>query len=192
MIAAPRERCLAVGSVSFVFPTQRVPLTEQLAEDKTLKVRIFALAKELGMDSKVLIQHANDAGIPVKASALASISPAERDVVLEYLKSKPAKPAPEKKSITRDDVAIDSTAKARQIKAMPVRSMAPIVRPPRPAKELEPPVPAAAVPQPELPAEPIPAEPIPAVVVAELSQTEITAPDADAPPDTPVMTELLN
>ncbi|MGE0376951.1 MAG: translation initiation factor IF-2 [Planctomycetaceae bacterium] len=50
-----------------------------------MKVRIFALAKDLGMDSKVLIQHCNDAGIPVKNSALASITPAERDVVLRHL-----------------------------------------------------------------------------------------------------------
>lgn len=114
-------------------------MTEQLAEDKTLKVRIFALAKELGMDSKVLIQHANDAGIPVKASALASISPAERDIVLEYLKTKTSRPAPEKKAITRDDVATDLAAKARQIKAMPVRPMAPITRPPKAVREPEPP-----------------------------------------------------
>ncbi len=113
-------------------------MTEQLAEDKTLKVRIFALAKELGMDSKVLIQHANDAGVPVKASALASISPAERDIVLEYLKTKASKPAPEKKAITRDDVVTDVAVKARPIKSMPVRSMAPIARPPKPAREPEP------------------------------------------------------
>ena len=122
-------------------------MTEQLAEDKTLKVRIFALAKQLGMDTKVLIQHANDAGIPVKSS-LASISPAERDVVLEYLKGKIAKPALEKKSITRDDVATDSTAKARQIKAMPIRSMAPIARPSRAVKEVEPLAPVTVAPQP--------------------------------------------
>jgi translation initiation factor IF-2 len=52
-----------------------------------LKVRIFALAKELDLDSKDLIQHCNDAGIPVKNSALASITPAERDVLLDYLKT---------------------------------------------------------------------------------------------------------
>lgn len=112
-------------------------MTEQLAEEKTLKVRIFALAKQLGMDTKVLIQHANDAGIPVKSS-LASISPAERDVVLEYLKTKTSKPAPEKKAITRDDVVTDVIAKARPIKSMPVRSMAPIGRPSKPAREPEP------------------------------------------------------
>ena len=52
-----------------------------------MKVRIFALAKELDMDSKVLIKHCNDAGLVVKSSALASISPDERDLVLNYLKS---------------------------------------------------------------------------------------------------------
>ena len=143
MIAAPRERHLVRGLVSFVFPTPRNPLTEQLAEDKTLKVRIFALAKELGMDSKVLIQHANDAGVPVKASALASISPVERDVVLEYLKTKSSKPANEKKGITRDDVAADSTVRARPIKSMPVRSMTPVARPPKPVPEPEPELPLA-------------------------------------------------
>ncbi|MBC7819596.1 MAG: translation initiation factor IF-2 N-terminal domain-containing protein, partial [Planctomycetaceae bacterium] len=158
-------------------------MTEQLAEDKTLKVRIFALAKELGMDSKVLIQHANDAGVPVKASALASISPAERDVVLEYLKGKIAKPAPEKKSITRDDVATDLAPKARQIKAMPARSMAPIARPPRPAKEVEPSEPVAAVPQPEPPAESSP------TVVAEVSPTEVIPTDAVAPLEPPKTVE---
>lgn len=55
-----------------------------------MKVRIFALAKDLGMDSKVLIQHCNDAGIPVKNSALASITPEERDVVLGHLKGQGA------------------------------------------------------------------------------------------------------
>ena len=53
-----------------------------------MKVRIFALAKELDMDSKVLIKHCNDAGVQVKSSALASISPEERDLVLAYLKEK--------------------------------------------------------------------------------------------------------
>ncbi len=37
------------------------------------------------MDSKVLIKHCNDAGVHVKASALASISPEERDIVMNYL-----------------------------------------------------------------------------------------------------------
>src|ERR1700685_1786999 len=51
-----------------------------------LKIRIFALAKELGIDSKVLIEHCNAAGIKIKNSPLASISPGERDLVVGHLK----------------------------------------------------------------------------------------------------------
>ena len=47
-----------------------------------MKIRIFALAKELNLDSKDLIQACNDAGLNVKSSPLASISPDERDMVL--------------------------------------------------------------------------------------------------------------
>jgi len=50
-----------------------------------LKIRIFALAKELGLDSKVLIEHANNAGVKLKNSALAGISPEERDIVVGYI-----------------------------------------------------------------------------------------------------------
>ncbi|HAH49154.1 MAG TPA: hypothetical protein DCM07_30810, partial [Planctomycetaceae bacterium] len=57
-----------------------------------LKIRIFALAKELGMDSKVLIDECNKAGVKLKNSALASITPDERDIVIAYLEQK-GKPA---------------------------------------------------------------------------------------------------
>ncbi len=52
-----------------------------------MKIRIFALAKELDYDSKELIKHCNNAGITVKSSALASISPEERDRLMAYLDS---------------------------------------------------------------------------------------------------------
>jgi len=52
------------------------------------KIRIFSLAKELGIDSKLLIVHCNSAGIPVKSSALAAISPDEKQVLLAYLEAK--------------------------------------------------------------------------------------------------------
>jgi translation initiation factor IF-2 len=55
-----------------------------------LKIRIFALAKELGLDSKDLIQSCNDAGLDVKSSPLASISPEERDMLLGFLKTREA------------------------------------------------------------------------------------------------------
>jgi translation initiation factor IF-2 len=50
------------------------------------KIRIFALAKELNMDSKDLIEACAKVGIILKNSALASISPEEKDKVLEFLK----------------------------------------------------------------------------------------------------------
>ena len=58
-----------------------------------MKIRIFALAKELGLDSKELIEFAAQAGVEVKNSALASISPEERDLVLAHMKSAKSGPA---------------------------------------------------------------------------------------------------
>lgn len=56
-----------------------------------MKIRIFALAKELGMDSKELIDLCSQAGIELKNSALASITPAERDIVVGFMdNSEPA------------------------------------------------------------------------------------------------------
>ena len=52
-----------------------------------MKIRIFALAKELGLDSKELIEYANAAGVEVKNSALASISPEEKDLVLAQIQA---------------------------------------------------------------------------------------------------------
>ncbi len=71
-----------------------------------MKIRIFALANELGLDSKELIEHCNSAGVKLKHSALASISPEQRDIVLEYLKKQkvtgPGSAAAETLAPTRD------------------------------------------------------------------------------------------
>ena len=56
-------------------------------EEPRLKIRIFALAKELDIDSKLLIDHCAKAGITIKNSALASISPDERDRVMDVIRS---------------------------------------------------------------------------------------------------------
>ena len=52
-----------------------------------MKIRIFALAKELDIDSKLLIEYCSKAGIVVKASALASISPDEKERVMEIIRA---------------------------------------------------------------------------------------------------------
>lgn len=108
-----------------------------------MKIRIFALAKELGLDSKDLIQHCNDAGLNVKNSALASISPAERDMVLDFMKqlqsgavAKPEEPldsAPK-----RADVS-GTTRQIRDIAGGPLSSKIEQRRAPRKekAKEVE-------------------------------------------------------
>lgn len=88
-----------------------------------MKIRIFALAKELGMDSKVLIDECNQAGVKLKNSALASITPEERDIVIGYLNKK------DEPSASSVEVEAQATmtpqrepTKLRTIKAMTSRS----------------------------------------------------------------------
>ena len=57
------------------------------------KIRLFALAKELGIDNKALMDYCQKLGIVVKPSPLAGISPEERDRVVELIKKGAAKPA---------------------------------------------------------------------------------------------------
>lgn len=96
-----------------------------------LKIRIFALAKELGLDSKELIEYAAQAGVEVKNSALASISPEERDLVLAQIKrakaGPAAGPAPARDEIAPRRDSFGDRGKVRKIEAP--------VRPSRPARE---------------------------------------------------------
>jgi translation initiation factor IF-2 len=95
-----------------------------------LKIRIFALAKELGMDSKVLIDCCNKAGVQLKPSPLASISPEERDIVLNYLKKDEtvANSASDAPPVPVREATRDVDKKLRQIK-----TMAPRPQPSRPS-----------------------------------------------------------
>lgn len=52
-----------------------------------MKIRIFALARDLGLDSKVLIDLCEEAGVKLR-NALATISEEERDQVVAYLRRK--------------------------------------------------------------------------------------------------------
>ena len=52
-----------------------------------MKIRIFALARDLGLDSKVLIDLCEEAGVKLR-NALATISEEERDIVVAYLRRK--------------------------------------------------------------------------------------------------------
>lgn len=52
-----------------------------------MKIRIFALARDLGLDSKVLIDLCEQAGVKLR-NALATISEEERDTVVAYIRNK--------------------------------------------------------------------------------------------------------
>ena len=70
-----------------VTDTPAEPVGHLPTKDSRLKIRIFALAKELDIDSKLLIDYCSKAGITIKNSALASISPEEKDRVLAIMHS---------------------------------------------------------------------------------------------------------
>ncbi len=88
-----------------------------------MKVRVFALAKELGLDSKELIQHCNDLGIPVKSSALASITPEERDKVVTWYQDQQTAGGGESVDTevevapVRDESASEKVGKVRKLSA---------------------------------------------------------------------------
>ena len=88
-----------------------------------MKIRIFALAKELDIDSKLLIDHCAKAGITIKNSALASISPEERDRVMDVIRAsqqpkQAAVPASVVAVPAARDVVADLAGKTRSIRNM--------------------------------------------------------------------------
>lgn len=142
-----------------------------------MKIRIFSLAKELNMDSKVLIEYCQRLGIVLKNSALASISPEEKDRVLAYIEqgSSPA----------------DTGTKAEPL--TPVREThrdaggrVPVIAPPQPRAQTrrdqddESPVAAEELPpevEPEVAEEPAP------IAEVEQPEPEVAAPVAAAAPE---------
>lgn len=89
-----------------------------------MKIRIFALARELGLDSKVLLGLADEAGVTLR-NALATVSEEERDQIVAFVQGKGKKPAaaeaapaPKKVAPSRD-LAAD---KVRDIKVIPPRA----------------------------------------------------------------------
>jgi translation initiation factor IF-2 len=83
-----------------------------------LKIRIFALARELGLDSKVLLGLADEAGVKLR-NALATISPEERDQIVAFVNGSgnATQPAPKAEDLapTREKHA----GKVRDIKHIP-------------------------------------------------------------------------
>lgn len=91
-----------------------------------MKIRVFALAKELEMDSKVLIDFCNRAGVHLKNSALASISPEERDTVISFIRQEAGgEPVPEVSSepmAPMRDASRDVGGKIRELQTAATRS----------------------------------------------------------------------
>ncbi len=109
---------------------------------KVTKVRLFSLAKDLNMDSKVLIQHCADAGLDVKNSPLASITEEERDRLMAHLekvgRERQATPAPtEVMAPVREEVPPERLGKVRQIKTLGPLGGIRTRRGPRPEGEAE-------------------------------------------------------
>ena len=98
-----------------------------------MKIRIFALAKELDIDSKLLIDYCSKAGITIKNSALASISPEERDRVMDIIRSSGG-------STTATAVALSPNGPKREHppevvgKARPMRNMNEMQARPQPSR----------------------------------------------------------
>lgn len=154
-----------------------------------MKIRIFALAKELGLDSKVLIDLCNEAGLNIKASALASITPEERDLVMRMLDGKgpaepepaaeedlaPVRPAASNKGKVR---ALPKAGKKTEVEAEPEEEA--------PAESTEEPEPEAAEEGPAEVEEPATAEEEPAATPAPAAKADTDEPaesgDSEEPP----------
>ncbi|HBH52728.1 MAG TPA: translation initiation factor IF-2 [Planctomycetaceae bacterium] len=133
-----------------------------------MKIRIFTLAKELGMDSKVLIGWCQKLGIDLKDSPLSSISEEQRDRVLEFIKSQGAESGEAPK-------AAAPTAPTRD-PSRTVGGKVPTIRPVTPAR------PATRDDEPEATTPEVPVETAPATVVPP------SPPPAMRPVETPPRT----
>jgi len=84
-----------------------------------LKIRIFALARELGLDSKVLLGLCDEAGVKLR-NALATITPEERDQIVAYINKADGKPgAPEAPAEDLAPVRESNAGKVRDIRHIP-------------------------------------------------------------------------
>ncbi len=149
-----------------------------------MKIRIFALAKELDIDSKLLIEYCAKCGVQAK-NVLASISPEERDQVVAFIRGQDrgapvAEAAPV--AATRDEAAVEvarSTRTIRNMNTMVARPQGGRVRPPEQA------APVSTAPRDEQPAaveEDVPEEPVADVV-------EATEPEAPVEFEEPLAVE---
>lgn len=87
-----------------------------------MKIRIFALARELGLDSKVLLGLCDEAGVKLR-NALATITPEERDQIVAYINGRGDKV--ERSEERREELAPTrevNTGKVRDIRVIPAKA----------------------------------------------------------------------
>jgi len=133
-------------------------------------IRIYALAKELKVDSKELVETCAKAGVTGKGSALASLDDAELEKVRAFIAgtekkvAPPTAPAPDKGAPIRPSQTVDRSIKqikvikpAKPVPAAP-EPPAPVAEPSAPAEPVEPVEPVAPVAPPEA-EEPAPRKP---------------------------------
>ncbi|MCS6850030.1 MAG: translation initiation factor IF-2 N-terminal domain-containing protein, partial [Gemmataceae bacterium] len=96
------------------------------------KVRVYALAKELNLESKDLLDLCREAGFEVK-NQLSSLDPEQRDVIVAMVKrgKKPAAPSVPQAPV--NPAAIDLSKRVRVLDARPRR-----VEPAEPARPVPP------------------------------------------------------
>lgn len=115
--------------------------------DTATKIRIFSLAKEMGMDSKVLIEHCRAAGLTVKGSALASISPEEKELVLRHMDAAKGGESESSEAVAEVPTRADVVRETGAAKMRSMRTMVPRERPAAPVEKA--PEPSVADPSPE-------------------------------------------
>ncbi|MEZ6059998.1 MAG: translation initiation factor IF-2 [Planctomycetaceae bacterium] len=89
-----------------------------------MKIRLFALARELGLDSKVLLELCDEAGVPLR-NALATITPEEREKIVAHVRNRDSATsgdAPSAAMAPVRDTAVDK-GRVREIKTMAPRSV---------------------------------------------------------------------
>ncbi len=197
----------------FAHPAGELVIVRHVDEEFRLKIRIFALAKELDLDSKDLIQACTEVGLNVKSSPLASISPEERDMVLAHIKSRKA--GGSAKGAKATDAPIPSREPVpERAKIKPIRTLgapvaksagrladdteeqeatAPEAPPAAQVTQAAPPEPVVEAPAPAKPKKTTPkSEPVataPAPVAEALAQPDPTVGDPPDSPESPAASE---
>ena len=112
-----------------------------------MKIRIFKLAKELGLDHKELVEICGEVGVLVKSSPLASITAEQKDLVTEHLKSRSAPKPPEDDAAPLAPVREAGDTATNRVRSMRTMTARPTPRV-RPKAAAEPDEPAETVSEP--------------------------------------------